>query len=61
MYHCLYHRKVFFCSGYEIEEHDNPPDFFLDVIIGDCVSQTSTDDDVPMLQGKITATLNHIR
>jgi len=24
--------------GYEIEEHDNPPDFFLDVILGNVES-----------------------
>ena len=47
---------TYFCifTGYEIEEHDNPADFFLDVIIGDCVSTEQHNDngDVPMLQGE---------
>ena len=31
-------------SGYECEEHNNPPDFFLDVINGDSTAVNAASD-----------------
>ncbi|XP_077867359.1 broad substrate specificity ATP-binding cassette transporter ABCG2-like [Saccoglossus kowalevskii] len=40
--------------GYECEEHNNPPDFFLDVINGDSTAVTALNDSIDVLEQGIS-------
>lgn len=38
---------IYLFEGHQCEEHNNPPDFFLDIINGDSTAVTVTADDQP--------------